>query len=78
MAKSCLITRIPGLNELDIVSVLLSLRVGYPEGGVRVATRYFADLRGLLLAMVMMAGGWDGDKGPHLPSGLRVSVKGFR
>lgn len=68
----------PGVTELDIVSVLLSMQAGCPEGGTRVATRYFADFGGLLLSMVMMAGGWDRDQGPHLPSGLGVSVKGFR
>jgi hypothetical protein len=50
---------------------------GYPEGGSRVATPYFPDAGGLLLATAMMAGGWDGDEGPHFPEGWDVKVEGF-
>lgn len=50
---------------------------GYPEGGERVPTPYFPNSGGLLLAMAMMAGGWDGEPGPHFPSEWKVTVEGF-
>lgn len=50
---------------------------GYPEGGSRVPTPYMPNTGGLLLAAAMMAGGWDGDEGPHFPSGWEVKVDGF-
>lgn len=50
---------------------------GYPEGGTRVATPYFPDSGGLLLTAAMMAGGWDGDEGPHFPEDWKVTVEGF-
>lgn len=50
---------------------------GYPEGGSRVPTPYFPDAASLLLAMAMMAGGWDDSPGPHFPEGWDVRVEGF-
>ncbi|OJJ05967.1 hypothetical protein ASPVEDRAFT_175297, partial [Aspergillus versicolor CBS 583.65] len=50
---------------------------GYPVGGERVPTPYFPNAGGLLLATAMMAGGWDGDEGPHFPAGWNVTVEGF-
>lgn len=51
--------------------------VGMPIGGPRVATPYFPGSSSLLLAVAMMAGGWDGDEGPHFPEGWDVEVEGF-
>ncbi|OJJ52178.1 hypothetical protein ASPSYDRAFT_95869 [Aspergillus sydowii CBS 593.65] len=50
---------------------------GYPKGGERVPTPYFPNAGGLLLATAMMAGGWDGDEGPHFPADWNVTVEGF-
>lgn len=50
---------------------------GYPVGGTRVATPYFPNGASLLLATAMMAGGWDGEPGPHFPEGWEVRVEGF-
>jgi hypothetical protein len=50
---------------------------GYPVGGSRVPTPYFPNSASLLIAMAMMAGGWDGEPGPHFPKGWDVSVEGF-
>lgn len=40
---------------------------GYPIGGVRVPTPYFPASGGMLLAVGMMAGGWDGSGDTHAP-----------
>ncbi|KAL0940742.1 uncharacterized protein CTRU02_203505 [Colletotrichum truncatum] len=50
---------------------------GYPVGGTRVPTPYFPSSSSLLLAVAMMAGGWDDAKGPHFPEGWNVTVEGF-
>jgi hypothetical protein len=50
---------------------------GYPVGGSRVPTPYFPNAASLLLAVAMMAGGWDGQPGPHFPQGWDVDVDGF-
>ncbi|KAK3986236.1 Six-hairpin glycosidase-like protein [Cladorrhinum sp. PSN332] len=52
---------------------------GYPVGGSRVPTPYFPNAAGLLVAVGMMAGGWDGDEGVNRwPSGWEgVIVDGF-
>jgi hypothetical protein len=50
---------------------------GYPVGGSRVPTPYFPNSASLLIAMAMMAGGWDGAPGPHVPEGWDVKVDGF-
>lgn len=50
---------------------------GYPVGGSRVPTPYFPNSAGFLIAMAMMAGGWDGSEGPHFPEGWAVCVDGF-
>ncbi|KAJ0315879.1 hypothetical protein COL5a_011796 [Colletotrichum fioriniae] len=50
---------------------------GYPVGGTRVPTPYFPSSSSLLLAVAMMAGGWDGEEGPHFPSEWDVVVEGF-
>ncbi|KAH9907977.1 Six-hairpin glycosidase-like protein [Xylariomycetidae sp. FL2044] len=50
---------------------------GYPEGGSRVPTPYFPGSSSFLLAMAMMAGGWDGEPGAHFPKGWDVAVEGF-
>jgi len=53
--------------------------VGMPIGGPRVATPYFPGASALLLAVAMMAGGWDGmnGAGPQFPDGWDVRVEGF-
>lgn len=50
---------------------------GYPIGGTRVPTPYFPSSGGLLMAVAMMAGGWDGDEGPHFPEGWDIVVEGM-
>lgn len=50
---------------------------GYPEGGSRVPTPYMPDATSFLLAMAMMAGGWDGSEGAHFPRDWLVEVDGF-
>lgn len=50
---------------------------GYPVGGSRVPTPYFPNSGGLMLALAMMAGGWDGEPGMHFPKGWNVKVEGF-
>jgi hypothetical protein len=51
--------------------------VGMPEGGTRVPTPYFPSAAGLLLAVGMMCGGWDGYEGPIWPGGWEVECEGF-
>ncbi|KAH7378754.1 Six-hairpin glycosidase-like protein [Pyrenochaeta sp. MPI-SDFR-AT-0127] len=51
--------------------------VGMPVGGTRVPTPYFPSSAGLLLAVAMMAGGWDGFEGPIWPEGWEVESEGF-
>ncbi|KAH8643986.1 hypothetical protein IG631_01450 [Alternaria alternata] len=51
--------------------------VGMPEGGTRVPTPYFPSAAGLLLAVGMMCGGWDGYEGPVWPSHWDVECEGF-
>ncbi|RDL36534.1 Uncharacterized protein BP5553_05886 [Venustampulla echinocandica] len=51
--------------------------VGMPIGGPRVPTPYFPGSGGLLLAVAMMAGGWDGNEGPKFPKGWDVRAEGF-
>lgn len=53
--------------------------VGFPIGGSRVPTPYFPNSGGLLLAVAMLAGGWDGMEGdaPKFPDGWYVRVEGF-
>jgi hypothetical protein len=51
--------------------------VGMPVGGPRVPTPYFPASGGLLLAVAMMAGGWDGDEGAHFPDHWEAKVEGF-
>lgn len=50
---------------------------GYPVGGSRVPTPYFPGSSAFLIAMASMAGGWDGEPGPHFPRGWVVKVEGF-
>ncbi|KAI3327975.1 Six-hairpin glycosidase-like protein [Xylariaceae sp. AK1471] len=50
---------------------------GYPEGGSRVPTPYFPGSSSFLLAVAMMAGGWDGEPGSHFPEDWKVRVEGF-
>ncbi|KAF7156279.1 hypothetical protein CNMCM5623_009672 [Aspergillus felis] len=51
--------------------------VGNPIGGTRVPTPYFPASSSLLLAVAMMAGGWDGDEGPHFLLGWNAKTEGF-
>ncbi|KAF2466517.1 uncharacterized protein BDR25DRAFT_75983 [Lindgomyces ingoldianus] len=51
--------------------------VGMPVGGTRVPTPYFPASAGLLLAVGMMAGGWDGLEGPLFPKEWNIEVEGF-
>ncbi|KAI1447556.1 Six-hairpin glycosidase-like protein [Annulohypoxylon stygium] len=50
---------------------------GYPVGGSRVPTPYMPGSSAFLLAMAMMAGGWDGEPGTHFPGGWDARVEGF-
>ncbi|KAG9238626.1 Six-hairpin glycosidase-like protein [Amylocarpus encephaloides] len=50
---------------------------GYPIGGPRVPTPYFPGSGGLLLAIAMIEGGWEGDEGGKWPEGWRVESEGF-
>lgn len=50
---------------------------GYPVGGSRVPTPYFPGSSSFLLAMAMMAGGWDSEPGMHFPEGWNARVEGF-
>lgn len=50
---------------------------GYPVGGSRVPTPYFPNSASLLVAVAMMAGGWDGSEGKHFPEWWVVEVEGF-
>ncbi|VUC29889.1 unnamed protein product [Clonostachys rosea] len=50
---------------------------GYPTGGTRVPRPYFPSSGSFLLAMAMMAGGWDGEEYPHFPADWAVKVEGF-
>ena len=51
--------------------------LGMPEGGTRVPTPYFPSAAGLVLAVGMMAGGWDGKEGMIWPEGWGVEAEGF-
>lgn len=51
--------------------------LGMPEGGNRVPTPYFPASAGMLLAVGMMAGGWDGLDGPIFPNQWHVDVEGM-
>ncbi|KAI1173177.1 Six-hairpin glycosidase-like protein [Nemania sp. FL0916] len=50
---------------------------GYSIGGSRVPTPYFPGSSSLLLAVAMMAGGWDGEPGSHFPEEWKARVEGF-
>ncbi|KAI1460895.1 Six-hairpin glycosidase-like protein [Annulohypoxylon moriforme] len=50
---------------------------GYPVGGSRVPTPYMPGSSAFLLAMAMMAGGWDGEPGTRFPEGWDVQAEGF-
>ncbi|KAF8864607.1 hypothetical protein BDZ45DRAFT_701717 [Acephala macrosclerotiorum] len=51
---------------------------GYPVGGPRVATPYMPGSGSLLLAVAVMAGGWDGGEGVSAwPEGWAVRSEGF-
>ncbi|KAI0439769.1 Six-hairpin glycosidase-like protein [Xylaria telfairii] len=50
---------------------------GYPEGGSRVSTPYFPGSSSFLLAVAMMAGGWDAKPGSHFPEDWKARVEGF-
>lgn len=52
--------------------------VGMPVGGARVPTPYFPASSGLLLAVGMMAGGWEGLDGPVFPKEWDVVVEDFQ
>ncbi|KAF2648613.1 hypothetical protein K491DRAFT_698789 [Lophiostoma macrostomum CBS 122681] len=51
--------------------------LGMPVGGARVATPYFPASAGLLTAVGMMTGGWDGSEGMVWPEGWVVEGEGF-
>lgn len=50
---------------------------GYQVGGARVPTPYMPGATSLLWAVAMLAGGWDGEQGPHFPADWDVQVEGF-
>ncbi|QDS77139.1 hypothetical protein FKW77_001225 [Venturia effusa] len=52
--------------------------VGMPVGGFRVPTPYFPAAGALLLAVGMMAGGWDGTEGMVFPVGWEVEIEEFQ
>lgn len=49
-----------------------------PVGGVRVPTPYFPAFARLLLAVGMMAGGWDGREVMVFPEAWGVGAEGFQ
>ena len=71
------------LGNLDeAIGYLLNINfqfddVGMPIGGSRVPTPYFPGGSSLLLAVAMLAGGWDGTPGPQFLEGWKVAVEGF-
>ncbi|KAF1956583.1 hypothetical protein CC80DRAFT_535242 [Byssothecium circinans] len=52
--------------------------LGMPVGGTRVVTPYFPAAAGLLLAVGMMAGGWDGRREMVWPEGWDVEAERFQ
>ena len=51
---------------------------GYPVGESSVPTPYFPNSASLLLAVAMMAAGWDGSEGKHFPKDWEeAKVDGF-
>lgn len=50
---------------------------GYPIGGTRVPTPYFPSSSSLLVAVAMMAGGWEGAEGLHFPEAWEAVAEGF-
>ena len=50
---------------------------GYPLGGSAVPTPYMPASGSLLMAVAMMAGGWDGAVGPHFPAAWDVTCEYF-
>jgi hypothetical protein len=52
--------------------------VGMPVGGARVPTPYFPASAGLLLAVGMMSGGWDGVEGSLFPESWDVVAEDFQ
>ncbi|RDW95045.1 hypothetical protein BP5796_00808 [Coleophoma crateriformis] len=50
---------------------------GYAVGGVRVPTPYMPSTGAFLLAVAMMAGGWDGQEGMHFPQDWMAKCEGF-
>lgn len=50
---------------------------GYPPGGERVSTPHFHASASLLVAVTMMAGGWDGALGSKFPAEWGARVEGF-
>ncbi|KAL4894671.1 Six-hairpin glycosidase-like protein [Aspergillus ambiguus] len=51
--------------------------VGNPIGGTRVPTPYFPASSSMMFAVAMLAGGWDGNAGPHFPATWNAKVEGF-
>lgn len=51
--------------------------IGMPVGGTRVPTPYFPGASSMLMAIAMLAGGWEGSPGPKWPEGWVVEVEGF-
>ena len=51
--------------------------LGMPEGGTKVPTPYFPSAAGLLLAVGMISGDWDGRKRGVWPEGWEVEAEGF-
>ncbi|TAQ90797.1 hypothetical protein B7494_g868 [Chlorociboria aeruginascens] len=51
--------------------------VGMPIGGTIVPTPYFPASSSLLLAVAMLASGWDGHPGQHFPEKWVVKTEGF-
>lgn len=70
-------------NVADAVEYLLHPTfafddAGYPLGGTRVPTPYFPSSSSFLIAVAMMAGGWEGEEGAHFPEDWEAVAEGFR
>lgn len=51
--------------------------IGMPIGGARVPTPYFPGASSMLMAVAMLAGGWEGSPESRWPDGWEVEVEGF-
>lgn len=52
--------------------------IGMPIGGSRVPTPYFPGASSMLMAVAMLAGGWEGSPGPKWPKGGRSRLRDLK